>query len=158
MDGFNPTGGNFGEFDPCDAIVTRQLSFDLRTIAHLYELMYGDLDPIRLNLYRFFDSLPGEKLSVVYYPDGTEPPSMLPMAIGNYWVYAETTWTDQGIHAEIDSIEVIGKFRDSLGDWWKLSGSLPWLPDSIMVRGDRPPFGTLLLLSLIHISEPTRPY
>jgi hypothetical protein len=127
---------HFADFDPCDAIVTRDLAFDLQPVAHLYELMYGDLDPIRLNLFEYFETVPGRKVSVMYHPDGIEPSEMLPMAVGNYWVYAETTWTMDGIAARLDSIEVIGRHHDDLGQWWVLRSPFPWLEDTVMVRND----------------------
>lgn len=55
--------------DPCDAIVGRRLAFDLRALAQLYEVMYGRIDPIKLNVYRYFADVPGDKLTVVYYPE-----------------------------------------------------------------------------------------
>lgn len=125
-----------GRDDLCEAIVTRHLRFDLRPIAHYYQLLYRCLGPIGLNLYEYYESTPGDKLNAIYQAGRCGSLSILPMAIGNYWVYAETTWTDHGMVAKIDSIEVIGKYTDSTGDWWKLSQQFSWLNDSIMVRGD----------------------
>jgi len=60
-----------GHDDPCDAIIGWDLTFDLRPIAHLYELGYQDLDPIILNMYHYFNGQPGEKTRVVYHPEDT---------------------------------------------------------------------------------------
>ena len=55
--------------DPCDAIIRQDLKFDLRPIAHLYEIMYESSAPIRLNMYHFYDSILGEKESLLYDPE-----------------------------------------------------------------------------------------
>ena len=56
--------------DPCDAIVTRQLHFDIDPILNLYQKGYGQLDPIWLHLYEYYEgSSPGRRLSVLYQPD-----------------------------------------------------------------------------------------
>lgn len=39
--------------DPCDAIVTDSVAFDLRPIVTLYQQMYGPSGQINLNLYNF---------------------------------------------------------------------------------------------------------
>ena len=57
--------------DPCDAIVSVDLTFDLRPIGHLYELMYDEPAAIQLNVYHYFEDTPGDKISVIYtYPQG----------------------------------------------------------------------------------------
>jgi hypothetical protein len=54
--------------DPCDALLRPKLSFDLRPIAELYQKLYRRRDPIQINVYRYFQSQPGEKLSAIYKP------------------------------------------------------------------------------------------
>jgi hypothetical protein len=61
---------HYANNDPCDAVISRRLLFDVRPIAHLYERWYGCSDPIMLNVYKYFESVPDEKLSVVYDPGG----------------------------------------------------------------------------------------
>lgn len=55
--------------DACDAIIGRHLTFDVRPIAHLYELGYRRIDPIILNVYHYFNDQPGEKTKVIYHPE-----------------------------------------------------------------------------------------
>ena len=123
--------------DPCDASLSGVLSFDLRPIAHLYELAYGEPDPIIINIHNLSGAPPYEKLAASYYPDPSyEPPPMFPIDIGDYWVYAETTWTAHDMTAGIDSIVVTDQHYDSLGEWWLLSNHLLSLGDTIAVVGD----------------------
>lgn len=123
--------------DPCDAFLSGVLSFDLRSIAHLYELAYGGLEPIIVNVHNLSGTPPYEKLNSTYYPDPSyQPPPMFPVAIGNYWVYAETTWTAHDMTAVIDSVAVTGQHHDSLGEWWLLSSHLLSLGDTIAVVED----------------------
>ncbi len=61
-----------GEPDPCDSFPWRDLRFDLRPIQHLYEIEYGQIDCIALNVYDFIDpDRPVTKTTVIYHPDGT---------------------------------------------------------------------------------------
>ena len=122
--------------DPCRAWLGGVLSFDLRPVAHQYELAYGRLDPIVLNVHNLSDSPPYSRFSATYYPDSDLQPPMFPAAVGNYWIYAETTWTDTGIITGTDSIAVTASHTDSLGDWWLLSEHLLELGDTIAVVGD----------------------
>jgi len=122
--------------DPCDAWLGGVLSFDLRPVAHLYELAYGQLDPIVLNVHNLSDSPPYSRHSATYYPDSDLQPPMFPASAGNYWIYAETTWTDIDVITRIDSVAVTASHTDSLGDWWLLSDRLLELGDTITVVGD----------------------
>ncbi len=55
--------------DACEALIRRNLQFDLRPIGHVYDLMYDEPAAIRLNIYHYFADTPGEKISVMYnYP------------------------------------------------------------------------------------------
>jgi hypothetical protein len=59
-----------GEPDPCDGFPYRNLSFDLRPILQLYEIEYGQIDCIALNVYDFIDPpRPVTKTTVIYHPD-----------------------------------------------------------------------------------------
>jgi len=123
--------------DPCDAWLGGVLSFDLRPVAHHYELAYGQPGAIVLNVHNLSDSPPYERHTVTYYPEsGNEPPPMFPAAVGNYWIYAETTWTGTEVITVIDSVAVTASHTDSLGDWWLLSDRLLELGDTIAVVGD----------------------
>jgi hypothetical protein len=60
--------------DPCDAWLRRSVSFDLRPIAHLYEIGYGGLDCIILNVHDdLTGSDPPRTISVLYHPEGAPP-------------------------------------------------------------------------------------
>jgi len=54
--------------DPCDAWLTRSVSFNVEQIAKLYKSYYGEYDDIILNVYRYFDTAPTGKISVKYTP------------------------------------------------------------------------------------------
>lgn len=54
--------------DPCDAWLTRSISFNVEQIAKLYKSHYGEYDDIILNVYRYFDNIPTGKISVTYTP------------------------------------------------------------------------------------------
>ncbi len=56
-------------FDPCDAFFTDRLYFDLTPVMDAYIEEYGRLDPIKLNIYNFFETEPGEKLEVLFNPE-----------------------------------------------------------------------------------------
>jgi hypothetical protein len=60
--------------DPCDAWFRRSFSFDLRPIAHLYEISYGGIDCIALNVHHYMTgSDPVETVRVLYHPEGAPP-------------------------------------------------------------------------------------
>lgn len=44
---------HYGNDDPCDALVSDQIRFNIRPIAELYERQYGQLDDIILNVYDY---------------------------------------------------------------------------------------------------------
>jgi hypothetical protein len=54
--------------DACDAVITRDLVFDVMKIAELYEEQYGGYDDIILNIYGYFKERPLNPLCVVYSP------------------------------------------------------------------------------------------
>ncbi|MFQ5769302.1 MAG: hypothetical protein ACE5HX_02115 [bacterium] len=54
--------------DACKALITTEVSFNLRPIAELYQDFYGQKDEIILNVFRYFEDQPGEKLSARYFP------------------------------------------------------------------------------------------
>lgn len=56
------------DYDPCRAQVSDRVYFDLTSIKQAYLNEYGDLDPIELNIYNYFEDQPGEKLEVIYTP------------------------------------------------------------------------------------------
>jgi len=57
-----------GHNDPCDALVTRDISFELAPIAHLYQHFYGTSDTILLNVFDYFVDQPHGVKRVVYDP------------------------------------------------------------------------------------------
>jgi len=58
------------------------------------------------------------------------------MAVGNYWIYADTVWFNDTPYGRIDTVKVLGRITDNLGEWWILSRWFFNLGDRIMVRGD----------------------
>lgn len=54
--------------DPCDAIISENLDFDIRLIAELYKDMYGGYDKINLNIYGHFVNEPNNKIILPYTP------------------------------------------------------------------------------------------
>ncbi len=54
--------------DMCEAYITQTTYFNIRPIAELYELMYGDLGPIVLNVHEYLGSDSMRVVSVTYNP------------------------------------------------------------------------------------------
>ena len=54
--------------DPCKAIVTTTVRYDISPITDLYFEMYGRHDPIILNIYDYFDDVPSSRKRVTYFP------------------------------------------------------------------------------------------
>ena len=52
--------------DPCDAIVSDEVAFDISPILDLYRKQYGKDGPIRFNVFGYFDSEPLEGFTVLY--------------------------------------------------------------------------------------------
>jgi len=48
------------------------MQMDTLDRAELYQSMYGTLDSIILNMYHFFDSIPGDKQSILYYVEDNQ--------------------------------------------------------------------------------------
>lgn len=55
--------------DPCDAIVSEDVSFNIRSIAELYKYMYGDYAEVILNVYGYFIDVPENKITLSYTPE-----------------------------------------------------------------------------------------
>jgi hypothetical protein len=125
---FHNANGDF-----CRALVHENLTFDLQPLLDLYG---REDETIILNIHDLPDSAWERNGSIRYEPPEVETSPMLPMAIGNYWIYADTVWYDGVPDARLDTIEVVGRFSDSLGNWWTLSKPLLTLGDRIMLKGD----------------------
>ncbi|MCK4632261.1 MAG: hypothetical protein KAT79_03260 [candidate division Zixibacteria bacterium] len=54
--------------DPCKALVTTTVRFDISPITDLYFEMYDREDPIILNIYDYFDDVPSSRKRVTYFP------------------------------------------------------------------------------------------
>jgi hypothetical protein len=54
--------------DACDALISRDLVFDVRKIAELYHEQYGEYDDIVFNIYGYFADKPLNPVCVVYSP------------------------------------------------------------------------------------------
>jgi len=62
--------------DPCEMGCSQVWSFDVRPIAHLYEIQYGQIDCIALNVYDFIHpDKPATKTTVIYHPTEATPTS-----------------------------------------------------------------------------------
>ena len=126
---------HFGDGDPCQMLITEDLAFDLQPMLDLHMQYYGREDQILLNVYYQPYSTWVMKEQVLY-----EPPeyytAILPMAIGNYWIYADTSWRGGVTDSSIDTVKVVDHVTDYLGDWWVLSQPLLSLGDRIMLKGD----------------------
>lgn len=60
--------------DPCESIIRQSAAFDLRPLAQLFEIDYGGLDCIALNVYEYNDgSEPVARRTVIYHPAGAPP-------------------------------------------------------------------------------------
>jgi len=57
-------------FDPCEAMITEDLTFSLRPVIELYRRHYGRDDDILLNIYHSLDSSPWQKTTVRYIVPG----------------------------------------------------------------------------------------
>lgn len=57
-----------GNGDPCRALISESLTFDIRKIAELYYEQYGSYDDIILNVFGYFTDQPGDAQSVTYSP------------------------------------------------------------------------------------------
>ncbi len=54
--------------DPCDALISEDMAFDIRRIAELYYDQYGSYGDIVLEVFGFFADRPGEGIEVIYSP------------------------------------------------------------------------------------------
>ena len=55
--------------DACDALINKNVSFNLRPIAELHKSFYGQYDEIILNVFEYFKEEPNEKMSTSYFPE-----------------------------------------------------------------------------------------
>jgi hypothetical protein len=55
--------------DFCEALITRNVQFDVRVIAEAYEDLFGGYDDIIMNVYGYFREYPGQKIQVTYSPE-----------------------------------------------------------------------------------------
>jgi hypothetical protein len=65
--------------------------------------------------------------------------SLVPTAIGNYWLYEIIDIdSDHGMVAFIDEVRITGSLMDANGHdvWWSLSGPIPPFTTRLMVRHD----------------------
>ena len=55
--------------DPCDAIISEDISFNIRKIADLYRDMFGSYSEITLNVYGYFTDQPDNQITISYKPE-----------------------------------------------------------------------------------------
>ncbi len=126
---------HFSFEDPCDAFVPQSLSFDISDLVAKYKSQFGGDGAIQFNVHD--DAGDIDVWKIAWFPKNWQREEILPMAIGNYWVYADSVWDTDHFIGSIDSVMVRGQFTDSTGSkWWTLTGSLFDLNDSIMIRND----------------------
>ncbi len=126
----NPVQANiylrhFGNFDNCAALLLHTLRFDITQIRHNYEQLYGRFDPIRLNVYDYFETTPGESRAVIYAP--THP--LLPIGVGRYWIYdVYDPRLDYHLGGDyVDTITIVHSEYVNGKRWWYLTGKNPGL-------------------------------
>lgn len=119
--------------DFCRALAHENLTFDLQPLLDVYG---REDEPIILNIHDLPDSAWERSGSIRYEPPEVEASPILPLAIGNYWIYADTVWQNGVPESSLDTIEVIDFVSDPLGEWWILSEPLLTLGDRIMLKGD----------------------
>ncbi|MCH7762807.1 MAG: hypothetical protein IIB95_03595 [Candidatus Marinimicrobia bacterium] len=71
-------------------------------------------------------------------PDDQPYRGLIPAAIGNYWIYADSIWINQNLTSvKFDTVEIVEIImRDSI-TWWQLSGwELPYLRREFAVIND----------------------
>ena len=54
--------------DPCDALLNPTLTFNLLPVGELYQHFYGRKEEIIINVFEYFETQPGNKLSASYFP------------------------------------------------------------------------------------------
>ncbi len=54
--------------DPCDALLSPTLTFNLRPVGELYQHFYGRKEEIIINVFEYFEQVPGHKLNASYFP------------------------------------------------------------------------------------------
>ncbi|HSG27949.1 MAG TPA: hypothetical protein VLA34_05665, partial [Candidatus Krumholzibacterium sp.] len=54
--------------DPCDAVITEELSFNLVRIGELYDALYGDGEGVMLDIAICDEGCRAEEISVLYRP------------------------------------------------------------------------------------------
>lgn len=57
-----------GHNDPCDALITKDVRFNLRPIAEQYRRGYGELDTIILDIFPYFEDTPSSAIQIEYRP------------------------------------------------------------------------------------------
>lgn len=58
---------NLGDY--CEALISEDVSFDIRPIAELYKDMFRKYDEIILHAYGFFSDVPDNKITISYKPE-----------------------------------------------------------------------------------------
>ncbi|UCG60670.1 MAG: hypothetical protein JSV52_10070 [Candidatus Zixiibacteriota bacterium] len=54
--------------DRCKALITQEITFDLSPVGEFYVYLFGQSDPVRLNVHEYFEVEPGVPIPVIYVP------------------------------------------------------------------------------------------
>jgi len=71
-------------------------------------------------------------------PDDQPYRGLIPAAIGNYWIYTDSTWINQNLTSvKLDTVEIVDIImRDSI-TWWQLSGwEIPYFRREFAIIND----------------------
>ncbi|MBU0984663.1 MAG: hypothetical protein KKA42_12375 [candidate division Zixibacteria bacterium] len=107
--------------DPCDALITQTVHFDISPIKQYYQQLYGHIGDIRLVLHHPKSSVTS---SIIYYGMDYGPPPVIPLGIDNYWIYEDTIYIPalDSIIVSTDSVVVTEMVDDTdVGSWYVLS-------------------------------------
>ena len=66
----------------------------------------------------------------------SDGPPILDLAVGNYWIYLDSSWESGIIEATYDTFRVVDHEEDSLGHWWVLDKPMFDLGTRLMVKGE----------------------
>ena len=101
-----------------------------------YEIRLVELTPVP-EMSRLDDSLYSAVVRVTPYDTVVDySQSLLPLEIGRYWTYAETTFTDTDTTGIEHTYEIVDVFTDAKGMWYKFNDSLLDLTQSILISDD----------------------
>ena len=124
---------HFSDNDACRALVTQTLSFNLKP---LIDIAPNGNSRLQLNVYRQENASWVLDDQLLFRPHGHNPNAILPLEIGNYWVYVDTVWRSGVPNVTRDSFAVVDYEVDTLGEWWVLNKYMYNLGKRLLIKGD----------------------